>query len=63
MRTIYYDSDFKCHTTNDSNMTAVQTEVFDGKCDAYIEGCQYVSIREAWMREHCKWFTGEMIAL
>ena len=38
MRTIYVDANFKCHTTNDGTMTSVETEYFEGKCDAYIEG-------------------------
>ena len=38
MRTIYVDSDFKCHVTNDGMMTAVETNYFENKCDAYIEG-------------------------
>lgn len=41
MRTIYIDSDFKCHASNDGTMTAVETDFFDGKCDAYIEGFYY----------------------
>ena len=41
MKTIYVDSDFKCHVTNDGTMTAVETDAFDGKCDAYIEGNCY----------------------
>lgn len=38
MRTIYVDSNFKCHVADDGKMVAVETEYFDGKCDAYIEG-------------------------
>lgn len=41
MKTIYIDSDFKCHVTNDGTMTAVETRAFDGKCDAFIEGNCY----------------------
>ncbi len=41
MRTIYYDSDFKCHTVNDGTMTAVETDFFDGKCDTFVEGFCY----------------------
>lgn len=41
MRTIYVDSDFKCHVANADGMTAVETDFFDGKCDAYIEGYCY----------------------
>ena len=42
MRTIYIDSEFKCHVTNDGTMTAVETDFFDGKCDVYIEGFRLV---------------------
>lgn len=38
MRTIYVDSNFKCHVAKADGMTAVETDYFDGKCDAYIEG-------------------------
>lgn len=38
MKTIYIDTAFRCHVTNDGTMTAVETAFFDGKCDAYIEG-------------------------
>lgn len=38
MRTIYIDSDFKCHVVDDGTMTAVETDFFDGKCDTFIEG-------------------------
>lgn len=38
MRTIYIDSNNKCHVTNDGTMTAVETDFFDGKCDVFVEG-------------------------
>ena len=38
MRTIYIDSEMKCHPVNDGTMTAVESEFFDGKCDAFVEG-------------------------
>ena len=41
MKTVYIDSEHKCHVTNDGDMTAVETEIFDGKCDYYIEGHCY----------------------
>ena len=42
MRTIYIDSEHKCHTINDGTMIAVEVEhFFDKKCDAYIEGFCY----------------------
>ena len=45
MKTIYIDSDFKCHTSNDGTMTAVETDFFDGKCDSFVEGYCY-EVRE-----------------
>ena len=62
MRTIYIDSDFKCHTVNDGTMTAIETDAFDGKCDAYIEGYRYVPAGESWTRSDGVVFHGEMIA-
>lgn len=41
MRTIYIDSDFKCHLTNDGTMTAVETDFFNSKCATFIEGFCY----------------------
>lgn len=41
MKTIYIDSDYKCHVTNDGTMTAVETDFFDGKCDTFVEGYCY----------------------
>lgn len=41
MRTIYIDSDYKCHIANDGMMRAVETDFFDGKCDTFVEGYFY----------------------
>lgn len=38
MRTIYIDSENKCHTVNDGTMTPVETDFFDGKCDYFVTG-------------------------
>ena len=62
MRTIYIDSEFKCHVTNDGTMTAVETDAFDGKCVAYIEGYRFVPDGETWTRSDGAVFHGEMIA-
>lgn len=43
MRTIYIDSKHRCHITDDGTMTAVETDFFDGKCDAFVEGYCYES--------------------
>ena len=62
MKTIYIDSEFKCHVTNDGTMTAVETAFFDGKCDAYIEGYRFVPSGETWMRSDGTVFSGEMVS-
>lgn len=62
MRTIYLDSDFRCHLTDDGIMTTVETNAFDGMCDTYIEGYRLVPPRESWTRPDGVTFTGEMIA-
>jgi hypothetical protein len=62
MRTIYIDSDFKCHISNDGTMTAVETDFFDGKCDAFVEGYRFVPAGETWARSDGEVFTGKMIA-
>lgn len=62
MKTIYIDSDFKCHASDDGTMTAVETEAFDGKCEEYIEGYRYVPAGEVWTRADGTVFHGEMIA-
>lgn len=41
MRTIYIDSEFKCHVADDGTMTAVEADFFDGKCDTFVEGYCY----------------------
>lgn len=62
MKTIYIDSDFRCHITNDGTMTAIETDFFDGKCDALVEGYRFVPNDESWTRSDGVVFHGEMIA-
>ena len=62
MKTIYLDTDFCCHVTNDGTMTAVETDAFDGYCDEYIEGYRFVPAGSTWIREDGEVFEGEMIA-
>ena len=59
---IYIDSNYKCHVTDDGTMTAVDTDAFDDKCTAYIEGYRLVPAGETWTREDGAEFSGEMIA-
>lgn len=60
--TIYIDSDYKCHVSDDGTMTHVETDFFDGKCDAFIEGYRYVPSGCTWTRSDGEVFRGEMIA-
>ena len=62
MKTIYIDSDFKCHVTNDGSMTSVETDAFDGKCDSFIEGYRFVPDGETWVRKDGIAFHGQMVA-
>ncbi|MBQ3587965.1 MAG: hypothetical protein II977_05315 [Oscillospiraceae bacterium] len=62
MKKIYLDEEYRCHITDDGTMTAVETEVFDGKCNAYIEGFRFVPRGESWKRSDGRVFAGEMIA-
>lgn len=60
---IYVDSDYKCHVSNPTGtMTTIETNFFDSKCDAYIEGYRYVPMRMTWTRLDGVVFQGEMIA-
>lgn len=62
MKTIYIDSDFKCHASNSGDLTAVDTSFFDGKCLTFIEGYRFVPAGDIWMREDGATFAGEMAA-
>nr|DAM31950.1 MAG TPA: hypothetical protein [Caudoviricetes sp.]DAO12089.1 MAG TPA: hypothetical protein [Caudoviricetes sp.]DAU64058.1 MAG TPA: hypothetical protein [Caudoviricetes sp.] len=63
MKTIYIDSDFRCHLINpDITYTAVETDAFDGKCDTYIEGYRFIPMGQTWTRADGVVFAGEMIA-
>lgn len=60
--TIYIDSDYKCYTSLDDGLAAVETDAFDGKCSAYIEGHRYIPSGSTWVRSDGMTFQGEMIA-
>lgn len=62
MKTVYVDSDFKCHATNDGTMLAVETRFFDDKCPAFIEGYRLIPSGYTWAREDGTVFEGEMIS-
>lgn len=58
MRMIYIDSEYKCHTSNDGTMTAIETMAFYGKCDAFIEGYRFIPEGVTWTREDGEIFEG-----
>ena len=62
MRTIYIDSEFKCHVSDDGTMAAAETDFFDGRCDMFVEGYRFIPEGESWTREDGTVFRGEMIA-
>ena len=59
---IYIDTDYKCHTAPGPGLTAVETNYFDGKCAAYIEGYRFVPSGYTWVRSDGVIFQGEMVA-
>lgn len=59
---VYIDHDYRCHVSNDGTYKPVETDYFDGKCDAYIEGYRYIPAGETWTTEGGTEFSGEMIA-
>ena len=50
MATFYIDTDYKCHITNDGSMTPIETDFFDGKCVAFIEGYRFIPSGGTWTR-------------
>ena len=41
VRKIYVDAEHHCHPIDDGTMTAVETNFFDGMCDAFVKGYCY----------------------
>ena len=65
MKLIYLDPiTFQCHTSQNAESTRIpyETDFFDGKCDAFIEGYRYIPAGESWTRPDGAVFHGEMIA-
>lgn len=60
--TIYLNSDFVCHLENADGRQAVETDIFDGKEKAYIEGYRFIPEGQTWMRADGVVFRGVMIA-
>lgn len=60
--TIYIDSEYKCHVSDDGTMREFDISFFDGKCAEFIEGYRCVPEGETWERADGEVFKGEMIA-
>ena len=58
----YIDKNFVCHAANPSgDYREVESDFFDGKCDAFIEGYRFVPEGETWTRSDGVVFNGEML--
>ncbi len=55
--TIYIDSDYKCYVSAAEGRRAIETDVFNGKCDEWIESFRFVPAGETWTREDGEAFT------
>ena len=60
--TIYIDNEYKCYTSEAEGLTAIETDVFDKKCQAFIEGYRFVPEGESWKREDGVVFAGQMVS-
>lgn len=64
MRTMYIDSEFKCHTTNDDGnyrevvLSESARAFFANKCTTFIEGYRLKPEGETWVREDGEVFSG-----
>lgn len=59
---IYLDTDYRCHLTSSPGMQAIETNVFDGKCQIYIEGHRFIPAGQSWTRSDGVVFNGEMVS-
>ena len=59
---IFIDNDFRCYLENGDGRRSVETNSFDGKCKAYIEGYRFVPSGETWVRSDGVEFEGEMVS-
>ena len=59
--TIYIDNDYKCYISAAEGRRAVETDVFNGKCDEWIESYRFVPEGETWVRDDGEVFKGEMV--
>lgn len=60
---IYIDDDYKCYTSSADGLTAIETDYFDGMCNAAIEGHRYIPAGSTWTRADGETFMGEAYML
>ena len=58
---IYIDADSKCYTALKEGRSALETDFFEGKCAAYIEGYRFVPAGKTWTAADGTVYSGEMI--
>lgn len=59
---VYIDSQFRCSLSPGEGLREMETDYFDGKCKAFIQGYRCIPAGESWTREDGEIFEGEMIA-
>lgn len=59
---VYLDNNYMCHINNSEGYIEYETDEFDGKCRAYIEGMRLVPEGETWIRPDGEIFYGLMIS-
>lgn len=57
---IFIDSDYKCYTENDGIRREIETDFFNGKCKAFVEGYRLIPRGETWHDGDIE-FSGELI--
>lgn len=63
MKTIYLDNKYRCSVAETENtVQSIETDFFDGKCDAFIEGYRFVPDGQKWTRDDGVVFSGEMVS-
>ena len=56
--TIYLDSNFCCHLTNDGTMREIEIDDFNEKCKTYVEGYRFIPSGESWTAPDGRVFYG-----
>lgn len=62
MMKLYVDGDYMCHVNHADGRIEIETDIFDGKCDQYIEGFRLVPEGRTWIRDDGVVFEGFMLA-